>query len=47
MAKYADACNIHPGPDIPRQLDLLKRLCDEAGPDYDAIEKQRRSVRCR
>jgi F420-dependent oxidoreductase-like protein len=39
VARYADACNIRPGPEIPRQLDLLKRLCDEAGRDYDAIEK--------
>jgi len=39
VAKYADACNIRPGPEIPRQFDLLKRLCDEAGRDYGAIEK--------
>jgi alkanesulfonate monooxygenase SsuD/methylene tetrahydromethanopterin reductase-like flavin-dependent oxidoreductase (luciferase family) len=26
-------------PEIPRQLDLLRRLCDEVGRDYDAIEK--------
>jgi F420-dependent oxidoreductase-like protein len=39
VAKYADACNIRPGPEIPRQLELLKRLCDEAGRDYGAIEK--------
>ena len=39
VARYADACNIPPSPEIPRQLDLLRRLCDEAGRDYDAIEK--------
>ena len=39
VARYADACNIRPSPEIPRQLDLLRRLCDEAGRDYDAIEK--------
>ena len=39
VARYGDACNIRPGPDIPAKLDLLKRLCDEAGRDYDAIEK--------
>ena len=39
VARYADACNIQPSPDIPRQLELLRRLCDEAGRDYDAIEK--------
>ena len=39
VARYADACNIPPSPDIPRKLDVLKRLCDEAGRDYGAIEK--------
>jgi len=39
VARYADACNIRPSPEIPRQLDLLRRLCDEAGRDYDGIEK--------
>jgi F420-dependent oxidoreductase-like protein len=39
VARYADACNIPPTPDLPRKLELLKRLCDEAGRDYDAIEK--------
>ena len=39
VAKYADACNIPPSPAIPGKLELLKRLCDETGRDYDAIEK--------
>ena len=39
VARYADACNIRPSPEIPRQLDLLRRLCDEEGRDYDAIDK--------
>src|SRR6478735_3985208 len=39
VARYADACNIPPSPEIPRKLEILKRLCDEAGTDYDAIEK--------
>ena len=39
VARYADACNIKPTPEIPRQLELLRRLCDEEGRDYDAIEK--------
>jgi F420-dependent oxidoreductase-like protein len=39
VARYADACNLKPSPEIPRQLDLLRRLCDEVGRDYDAIEK--------
>ncbi len=39
VARYADACNIPPSPEIPRQLDLLRRLCDEAGTDFAGIEK--------
>ena len=39
VARYADACNLRPGPDIPRQLDLLRRLCDVEKRDYEAIEK--------
>ena len=39
VAKYADACNLRPSPEIPRQLELLRRLCADAGRDYDAIEK--------
>jgi hypothetical protein len=39
VARYGDACNISPTPDLPRKLDLLRRLCDQAGRDYDAIEK--------
>jgi alkanesulfonate monooxygenase SsuD/methylene tetrahydromethanopterin reductase-like flavin-dependent oxidoreductase (luciferase family) len=39
VARYGDACNVSPSPEIPRKLDLLRRLCDEAGRDYDAIEK--------
>src|SRR5690242_16731939 len=39
VAKYANACIIPPSPELPRKLDLLKRLCDQRGRDYDAIEK--------
>jgi F420-dependent oxidoreductase-like protein len=39
VARYADACNIPPSPELPQKLELLKRLCDGAGRDYDAIEK--------
>lgn len=39
VARYADACNIRPSPEIPRQLDVLRDLCEEAGRDYEAIEK--------
>jgi F420-dependent oxidoreductase-like protein len=39
VARYADACNLPPSPELPRQLDLLRRLCEQEGRDYDAIEK--------
>jgi F420-dependent oxidoreductase-like protein len=39
VAKYADACNLPPSPEIPHKLDHLRRLCDEAGRDFAAIEK--------
>jgi len=39
VARYADACNIRPSPEIPRQLELLRQLCEREGRDYDAIEK--------
>jgi hypothetical protein len=39
VARYADACNLRPSPEIPRLLGVLRRLCDDAGRDYDAIEK--------
>ena len=39
VARYADACNIRPGPDIPQKLELLRRFCDKEGRNYDAIEK--------
>lgn len=39
VARYADACNLRPSPEIPRQLELLHRLCEQEGRDYDAIEK--------
>jgi F420-dependent oxidoreductase-like protein len=39
VARYADACNIAPMPNLPEKLDVLHRLCDEIGRDYDTIEK--------
>ncbi|ACZ43672.1 Luciferase-like monooxygenase [Thermobaculum terrenum ATCC BAA-798] len=39
VARYADACNLPPSPDVPRKLDLLRRLCEREGRDYSAIEK--------
>jgi F420-dependent oxidoreductase-like protein len=39
VARYADACNLRPSPEIPRQLELLRSLCEKEGRDYDTIEK--------
>ena len=39
VARYGDACNVPPSPDVPRKLELLRRLCDEVRRDYAAIEK--------
>jgi F420-dependent oxidoreductase-like protein len=39
VAEYADACNLYPSPDMPDKLELLSRLCEDVGRDYDAIEK--------
>ena len=39
VAKYADACNLFPGPDLTRKLDVLRAHCDAVGRDYDEITK--------
>jgi F420-dependent oxidoreductase-like protein len=39
VARYADACNLFPGPDMPRKLDVLRAHCDAEGRDYDSIIK--------
>lgn len=39
VARYADACNIRPGPDLPKTLDRLRECCTAEGRDYDAILK--------
>jgi F420-dependent oxidoreductase-like protein len=39
VARYADACSLRPGPEIPRKLDVLRRHCEEVGRDYEEIEK--------
>src|SRR5438552_11024447 len=38
-ARYANACNLRPGPEIPQKLSVLRRHCEAEGRDYDAIEK--------
>lgn len=39
VAKYGDACNLFPTPDLPRKLDVLREHCAREGRDYDAIRK--------
>jgi alkanesulfonate monooxygenase SsuD/methylene tetrahydromethanopterin reductase-like flavin-dependent oxidoreductase (luciferase family) len=39
VARYADACNMFLGPDMPRKLDVLRAHCDAEGRDYDEISK--------
>jgi len=39
VARYADACNLFPSPDIARKLDVLRAHCEAESRDYDSIEK--------
>lgn len=39
VARYADACNLRPGPEISKKLEVLRQHCEAEGRDYDAIEK--------
>jgi len=39
VARYANACNLRPGPHVPEKLDVLRRHCEAEGRDYDEIEK--------
>src|SRR5664279_2440393 len=39
VAQYADACNLFPGPDLERKLDILRGHCADVGREYDEIEK--------
>ncbi|GHO95110.1 LLM class F420-dependent oxidoreductase [Reticulibacter mediterranei] len=39
VARYASACNLRPGPDIPKKLEILRQHCEAEGRDYHAIEK--------
>jgi F420-dependent oxidoreductase-like protein len=39
VARYADACNLRPSPEVPQWLDALRRLCEAEGRDYGRIEK--------
>jgi F420-dependent oxidoreductase-like protein len=39
VARYAQACNLFPGPELGHKLDVLRRHCENEGTDYDQIEK--------
>jgi F420-dependent oxidoreductase-like protein len=39
VAKYADACNIFDGEELPRKLEVLREHCEREGRDYAEIEK--------
>jgi F420-dependent oxidoreductase-like protein len=39
VAKYAQACNLFPTPQLPRKLEVLRAHCQTEGTDYDTIEK--------
>ncbi len=39
VARYTQACNLFPGPDLAHKLDVLRAHCDAVGRDYDEITK--------
>jgi len=39
VARYADATNLFPTPEIARKLDVLRGYCETEGRDYASIEK--------
>ena len=39
VARYAQACNLFPGPDLARKLDVLRGHCEAEGRTFDEIEK--------
>ena len=39
VAKYAQACNLFPGPDLAHKLAVLREHCEREGRDYDEITK--------
>ncbi len=39
VAKYAQACNLFPSPELEHKLDVLRQHCADVGRDYDEIEK--------
>ena len=39
VARYAQACNLFPGPQLAHKLDVLRAHCEAEGRDYAEIEK--------
>jgi F420-dependent oxidoreductase-like protein len=39
VARYAQACNLFPDPNLGHKLDVLRKHCDAEGRNYDDIEK--------
>ena len=39
VARYADACNLFPTPELPHKLEVLREHCRAVGRNYDEIEK--------
>jgi F420-dependent oxidoreductase-like protein len=39
VAKYADACNLFPTPELAHKLAVLREHCEREGRDYDTVEK--------
>jgi F420-dependent oxidoreductase-like protein len=39
VARYAQACNLFPGPETAHKLDVLRAHCEAEGRDYDEITK--------
>ncbi len=39
VARYAQACNLFHGPELPHKLDVLRAHCEREGRDYHEIEK--------
>ena len=39
VARYAQACNLFGGPDLPHKLDVLRAHCEAEGRPYDDVQK--------
>ena len=39
VARYAQACNLFPTPELPRKLEVLRAHCEAEGRDYAEIQK--------